>query len=53
MDISFIYIKLNLFRLMKPGVNIFKQQIDLDVSFPFEVTRNNVDKLIKINISFK
>ena len=47
--IEIIYSKLNLFRLMKPGVNIFKQQIDLDVSFPFEVTRNNVDKLIKIN----
>jgi ATP-dependent Lon protease len=47
--IEIIYSKLNLFRLMKPGVNIFKQQIDLEVSFPFEVTRNNVDKLIKIN----
>ena len=47
--IEIIYSKLNLFRLMKPGVNIFKQQIDLDVSFPFHVTRNNVDKLIKIN----
>jgi ATP-dependent Lon protease len=47
--IEIIYSKLNLFRLMKPGVNIFKQQIDLDVSFPFEVTRNNVDKLIKMN----
>ena len=47
--IEIIYSKLNLFRLMKTGVNIFKQQIDLDVSFPFEVTRNNIDKLIKIN----
>jgi ATP-dependent Lon protease len=47
--IEIIYSKLNLFRLMKPGMNIFKQQIDLEVSFPFEVTRNNVDKLIKIN----
>jgi ATP-dependent Lon protease len=48
--IEIIYSKLNLFRLMKPGFNIFKQQIDLDVSFPFEVTRNNVDKLIKMHV---
>lgn len=47
--IEIIYSKLNLFRLMKPGVNIFKQQIDLNVSFPFVVTRDNVDKLIKMN----
>jgi len=49
--IEIIYSKLNLFRLMKPGVNIFKQQIDLVVTFPFVVTRDNVDKLIKMNTS--
>lgn len=49
--IEIIYSKLNLFRLMHPENNIFKSQIDINVSFPIEITRNHVDKLIKINNS--
>jgi ATP-dependent Lon protease len=49
--IEIIYSKLNLFRLMNPENNIFKSQIDLSVSFPIEITRTHVDKLIKINVS--
>lgn len=47
--IEIIYSKLNLFRLMNPENNIFKTQIDLTVSFPIEITKAHVDKLIKIN----
>ena len=49
--IEIIYSKLNLFRLMNPENNIFKSQIDLTVSFPIEITKTHVDKLIKINVS--
>ena len=49
--IEIIYSKLNLFRLMHPETNIFKSQIDINVSFPIEITRNHIDKLIKINTS--
>lgn len=46
--IEIIYTKLNLYRLMKPGVNLFKEDMSLVVSFPFTVTESVVDKLIKL-----
>lgn len=45
--IEIIYTKLNLYRLMKPGTNLFKKEMALDVSFPFTVSKEIVDKLIK------
>jgi ATP-dependent Lon protease len=45
--IEIIYTKLNLFRLMKPDENLFETEFSLKVSFPFLVTKNIVDKLIK------
>jgi ATP-dependent Lon protease len=47
--LEIIYTKLNLFRLVKPdsGPNIFAKEIDLKVSFPFTVTRKEVDIFIK------
>ena len=45
--IEIIYTKLNLFRLMKPDTNLFDQDMSLKVEFPFTVTRDVVDKLIK------
>ena len=42
-----IYTKLNLYRLMKPGSNLFEEDMSLKVEFPFTVTKNIVDKLIK------
>ena len=45
--IEIIYTKLNLFRLMKPDTNLFDQDMSLKVEFPFTVTREIVDKLIK------
>ena len=42
-----IFTKLNLYRLMKPGTSLFKEEILFDVQFPFTVTKTVVDKLIK------
>jgi ATP-dependent Lon protease len=45
--LEIIYTKLNLYRLMKPGTNLFEEEMALKVEFPFTVTNNVVDKLIK------
>ena len=45
--LEIIHTKLNLFRLMKPGDNMFMKDIDIEVKFPFTVTRQLVDKFIK------
>ena len=42
-----IHTKLNLFRLMKPDKNLFEKELSMKVSFPFKVTKDIVDKLIK------
>jgi hypothetical protein len=42
-----IHTKLNLFRLMKPDNNLFGKDLSLNVSFPFRVSIDIVDKLIK------
>ena len=42
-----IYTKLNLYRLMKPGTNLFEKDMSIEVQFPFNVTKDIVDKLIK------
>ena len=45
--LEIIYTKLNLYRLMKPGSNLFEEDMMLDVTFPLNVTKTIVDKLIK------
>jgi len=45
--LEIIHTKLNLFRLMKPGDNMFMKEIDIEVKFPFTVTRQLVDKFVK------
>jgi ATP-dependent Lon protease len=45
--LEIIYTKLNLYRLMKPGTNLFEGEMSLQVEFPFKVTKEIVDKLIK------
>jgi NMD protein affecting ribosome stability and mRNA decay len=45
--LEIIYTKLNLFRLIKPENNIFAKQMDIEVTFPFTVTKKHVDTLIK------
>jgi ATP-dependent Lon protease len=44
-----IYTKLNLYRLMKPDTNLFEEDMSIKVTFPFDVTKDVVDKLIKKN----
>jgi len=45
--LEIIHTKLNLYRLMRPGSNLFEEQMSLKVEFPFTVTKDIVDKLIK------
>ena len=45
--LEIIHTKLNLYRLMKPGVNLFEGEMSLKVEFPFTVSKDIVDKLIK------
>jgi ATP-dependent Lon protease len=45
--LEIIHTKLNLFRLMKPGDNMFMKDLDIEVKFPFTVTRQLVDKFVK------
>ena len=45
--LEIIYSKLNLYRLMKEGSALFNKEESLKVEFPFTVTKEVVDKLIK------
>jgi len=46
--IETIYTKLNLYRLMNPGVNLFQEDYTLEVRFPFTVTIPVLHKLITL-----
>jgi ATP-dependent Lon protease len=45
--LEIIYTKLNLYRLMRPGSNLFEGEMTLEVTFPLTVTKDVIDKLIK------
>jgi ATP-dependent Lon protease len=45
--IEIIYKKLNLYRLVKPGTTLFEKENTLVVEFPFHVTTDIVNNLIK------
>lgn len=45
--LEIIYTKLNLYRLMPEDSNLFKEQKSFKVEFPFKVTIEIIDKLIK------
>jgi ATP-dependent Lon protease len=45
--LEIIYTKLNLYRLMKPGSNLFEEDMSIKVDFPFTITREIIEKLIK------
>jgi ATP-dependent Lon protease len=47
--LEIIHTKLNLYRLMKPGTNLFESDMSIKVEFPLTVTSEIVDKLIKKN----
>jgi len=55
--LEIIYTKLNLYRLMKPDTNLFEDNMSIKVTFPFEVTIDLANKLIKKdgeeNMSFR
>ena len=44
--LEIIYTKLNLYRLMRPGTNLFEKEMALVVEFPMTITPEVVDKLI-------
>lgn len=44
--LEIIFTKLNLYRLMKPGTNIFEKDMKLAVEFPYKITKDIADKLI-------
>ena len=44
-----IYSKLNLFRLMKPGANLFGEDLAIHVEFPFSLSIGIVQKLLKLD----
>jgi hypothetical protein len=48
--LEIIYTKLNLYRLMRAGTNIFENEMSIKVEFPMQVTTEIVDKLIKKNV---
>lgn len=45
--LEIVYTKLNLYRLMKPDTNLFEENMTLKVTFPFTVTIDVANKLIK------
>lgn len=45
--LEIIYTKLNLYRLMRSDTNLFQEEMSLKVQFPFTVTKDIVDKLVK------
>jgi len=47
--LEIIHTKLNLYRLMKPGTNLFEEDMSIKVEFPLTITKDTVDKLIKVN----
>lgn len=42
-----VYRKLNLYRLIKPDTPLFEKEMSLKVAFPFSVSNEVVDKLVK------
>jgi ATP-dependent Lon protease len=44
-----LYTKLNLYRLMKPGSDIFKKDMNIAIEFPVTITKEIIDVFIKKN----
>ena len=45
--LEIVHTKLNLYRLVKSGTQLFEKDMGLHVTFPYTVTRKDVDQLIK------
>lgn len=50
--LEIVHTKLNLYRLMRPDTNLFEQDMSIKVEFPFTVTKQIIDKLIKREDNF-
>jgi ATP-dependent Lon protease len=48
-----IYRKINLFKLMRPGENLFSKDLDFKVEFPVELTMDVIDKIISTDENYK
>tara|TARA_A100001015_G_scaffold129047_1_gene143161 strand:+ start:1522 stop:3582 length:2061 start_codon:yes stop_codon:yes gene_type:complete len=50
-----IFTKLNLYRLMKPDVNLFEESMKLKekITFPFKINKEHIDLLINKNVTDK
>ena len=46
--LEIIYTKMNLYRLMRPGTNMFEKEMNISVKFPMTITNEYVDKLVTI-----
>jgi ATP-dependent Lon protease len=46
--LEIIHTKLNLYRLMKPDVNLFGKEMDIKVTFPMTITKEVIDQLVKV-----
>jgi ATP-dependent Lon protease len=47
--LEIVYTKLNLYRLVKPGNSMFEKDLGVNVCFPINITRKEVDIFIKNN----
>ena len=47
--LEIIHTKLNLYRLMKPGSNLFEKDMSLDIQFPATITVDMISKILKKN----
>ena len=45
--LEIIYTKINLYRLIQPGTELFDKEKSLEITFPFTITNSLVDKFIK------
>ena len=45
--LEIIFTKLNLYRLMKPGMNLFTEELTMNVTFPIELNIDMIEKLIR------
>jgi ATP-dependent Lon protease len=48
-SLEIIHTKLNLYRLVKTGTQMFAKEMGLNVSFPYTLTRKDVDTLVKVD----
>ena len=47
--LEIIHTKVNLYRLLKPETELFNSEKSLKIEFPFKITKEHIDKFIKIN----